>query len=571
MEFDELSTFLHRQVSLFNVLDENKCQEISIGCDHKHYNQGAIISDDNSDSALYVVLSGELAAYDSSEDDPQTTELIRYRTGHFFETPNLALSSRINHIKVLKDTELLILTRIALDEIIVSFLRKLSFFYNLPEEQLRAVACEVRVESFRPNEFLFEQDDKANAFYIVISGEVAMIIHSEMAEGDIIEEEIASYGPGSSFGERGVLGNQRRAASAKIKERTALLILPADRFQKITTKYTEIALNLYRYLAEQLEVQSVEYWRAARDNEKMRELIQSAKMAALGQLVAGVAHEINTPVGSISSNSNQLEEILEETKTYFDDLQPVIEDFYKDGHLESVAKEMGYSLNDSTRELVQEYINQQNQYIRVYYENDVDIETLFQDMKDISDELGEASDRIKEMVRSLARFARLDEAEHKKVDVHEGLESTLALLRHELKYKVIVEKEYDEDLPEIICYPNQLNQVFMNILSNAIQALELDKLQDNEKGYIRIKSYQEDGWAVISIGDTGTGIEPNQLNKIFEPYFSTKGAAAAAGGLGLGLGLSISQKIIQEKHLGKLEVESEKGKGSTFFIKLPLE
>jgi signal transduction histidine kinase len=111
----------------------------------------------------------------------------------------------------------------------------------------------------------------------------------------------------------------------------------------------------------------------------------------------------------------------------------------------------------------------------------------------------------------------------------------------------------------------------MNILMNALQALEVDKLPEGVKGLIRIETYQEDKWVVVAISDTGKGISKGHLERIFEPFFSTKGAAAAAGGLGLGLGLSISHKIIHEKHLGKIKVESEVGKGTTFFIKLPVE
>jgi signal transduction histidine kinase len=111
----------------------------------------------------------------------------------------------------------------------------------------------------------------------------------------------------------------------------------------------------------------------------------------------------------------------------------------------------------------------------------------------------------------------------------------------------------------------------MNILMNAIQALELDELEKGEKGRIRIGTYLEHGWVVIAISDTGVGIAPEDYDKVFEPFFSTKGAAAAAGGLGLGLGLSISRKIVEEKHAGKIEFESELGRGTTFYIKLPFE
>lgn len=567
MNLNEFGIFLG-QIPLFTDLCAERCQKIGSSGQLVAYRRGDVLSADDFRNALYVVLSGELVTIKDERDKEDPAEVLSYTTGHFFEGLRLVLSPRVDRIGVLEDAELLILDRATLDEVVLSFLRKLSFFRNLPDEALQAIARQVYVECYNTGEILFRQGDPAGALYIVISGEVAMI--RQYGEEDrVFEEEIRSYGRGLSFGERGVLVDQSRAAGARVKERASLLVLQADRFQQLVTQYPQIALDLYRYLADLLEEQSVTSWRAARDVEKMKELIQSTKMAALGQLVAGVAHEINTPVGAIYSDSNQLGEILAEATEYYEQLPKVIMRFYEEDHMQSIANELGYDVDVRTRELLERYVARQLGYVQHFYER-VDMAGFFEDMKDISDELSEASVRIRDMVRSLANFARLDQAELKTVDVHEGIDSALSLLHHELKYKVIVEKIYGV-LPEITCYPNQLNQVFMNILMNAIQALELDKLNEGQKGLIRIETYQEDGWATIAITDTGKGIHPEYLDKIFEPFFSTKGAAAAAGGLGLGLGLSISRKIVEEKHRGKIEVKSKVGEGSTFFVKLPLE
>lgn len=567
MNANEFCTLL-RQIPLFSVLSDERCQEISLGGRLVAYPRGDVLFAGDSRDALYVVMSGELVTIKDGLGEEEPAEVLRYTTGHFFEGLHLVLGPRVDRIRVLEDAELLIFDRATLDEVVLFFLRELSFLRDLPGKALYAMAREVHVESYGTGEVIFRQGDPAGALYIVICGDVAMIRQYEEKD-QIVEEEIHSYGQGLSFGERGVLADQSRAASARVKERASLLVLQAHRFQQLVVQDPEIALNLYRYLADLLEEQSVMYWRAARDVERMQEIVQSTKMAALGQLVAGVAHEINTPVGAIYSDSNQLKGILAEATEYYEQMPRIIMKFYDDNHLDAIANELGYVVDVRTRKLVERYVTLQLDYVQHFYER-ADMAGLIADMKDISDELDEASARIRDMVRNLANFARLDQAELKTVDVHEGIDSTLSLLHHELKYKVIVEKAYG-DLPEITCYPNQLNQVFMNILMNAIQALKLDKLRNGEKGLIRIETYRENGWAVIAIMDTGKGIPPKHMGKLFEPFFSTKGAAAAAGGLGLGLGLSISRKIVEEKHHGKIEVKSKVGEGSTFFIKLPLE
>ena len=167
-----------------------------------------------------------------------------------------------------------------------------------------------------------------------------------------------------------------------------------------------------------------------------------------------------------------------------------------------------------------------------------------------------ASERIVCIVRSLRNFARLDEAELKTADLHEGLDSTLTLVRHQLKNRIEVVKEYG-DIPAIRCRPNQLNQVFMNLLVNAAQAVE-------GKGRITIRTFQSGDIVNIQISDSGKGIPQENLSRIFDPGFTTKGV-----GVGTGLGLSICFKIAQD-HGGDISVESEVGRGSTFTLRLPV-
>ncbi len=235
-------------------------------------------------------------------------------------------------------------------------------------------------------------------------------------------------------------------------------------------------------------------------------------MAAMGQLVAGVAHELNTPLGTLKSNV----------------------DLFQRGLIKlggSLKEQAEAGENDSTG--------------------------ILQLLKTLADSSVEAVERAGTIVTDLRRFARLDEAEFGRVDLHECLDRTLSLLSRQLGNAVQIRKDY-ADLPLVDCYPKQLNQAFMNLLMNAAQAIE------EEKGEILIKTAHQKDEVLVEIRDTGKGIPEEQLEKIFEPGFTTKGV-----GVGTGLGLSIVHQII-ERHRGRIDVESQVGQGASFKIWLPL-
>jgi signal transduction histidine kinase len=244
------------------------------------------------------------------------------------------------------------------------------------------------------------------------------------------------------------------------------------------------------------------------------QLIMREKMASLGNLVAGVAHEINNPIGAVKSAADT-----------------------SSRSIQLVCSEL-----DGAVDLNEIRGNKRFQ-------------TALQILKNNNDLTLTASGRIAEIVKSLKSFARLDEAEFQDADVHEGLESTLSLLHHELKNRIEVRKNYG-DIPKIPCYPNQLNQVFMNVLSNAGQAII-------DRGVITITTKRHGDNAVITISDDGCGIDTDTLDRIFDPGFTTKGV-----GVGTGLGLSITYNIIK-RHNGDIAVESEPGRGTTVTITLP--
>lgn len=262
--------------------------------------------------------------------------------------------------------------------------------------------------------------------------------------------------------------------------------------------------------------------------EAQGHLLQSEKMASLGQLAAGVAHELNNPIGFVYSNMGTLE-------GYVNDI------FAINGALEEACKSPSAGAQEQVKKLKQD---RDYDYIR---------QDIFQLMAQSKDGLA----RMRKIVQDLKDFSHVGEEGWKWVDLHRGIESTLNIVWNELKYKCQIVKEYGR-LPEVYCMPSQINQVLMNMLVNAGQAIE-------DKGVVTIRTGKQDNRVWIEIEDTGRGIPADQIKRIFEPFYTTKPV-----GIGTGLGLSLSFGIVQ-KHRGKIEVRSEVGKGTTMRIWLPIK
>ena len=259
------------------------------------------------------------------------------------------------------------------------------------------------------------------------------------------------------------------------------------------------------------------------------QLLQSEKMASIGQLAAGVAHEINNPIGYVHSNLGSLGK-------YIDNLFAIVSAYE--------AAEGDYQPGSACLPRLQAVKKQ------------FDLAFLREDIPALLTESRDGITRVKKIVQDLKDFSHVDEAEWQTTDLHQGLDSTLNIVWNELKYKVEVVKEYG-NLPEIECIPSQLNQVFMNLFVNAGHAIET-------RGTLTIRTGAEAEQVWVEIADSGKGIAPEHLTRIFEPFFTTKPV-----GKGTGLGLSLSYGIIQ-KHHGRIEVESAPGMGTTFRVWLPV-
>ena len=283
-----------------------------------------------------------------------------------------------------------------------------------------------------------------------------------------------------------------------------------------------------RKYKKDLENRNVELAKRKAELERMQtQLVHNEKMASLGQLAAGVAHELNNPAGFILSNMSALPDYLrrlEKVLSVYDKVSLSPEDF------EAVAVEKTV----------------------------VDYDRIFSDLNSIATDSFGGAERIQGIVQNLRMFSRLDEAELKEVDVHEGIDSTIRLLSQYFTSPSLTLHRIYGSLPRINCYAGQLNQVWMNLLVNAAQAI------GDRSGDVSIKTSGQGQTVAVSVSDNGNGIAPEHINRIFDPFFTTK-----AVGDGTGLGLSISHGIVA-RHGGTLTVESEVGRGATFNVVLPV-
>jgi signal transduction histidine kinase len=301
------------------------------------------------------------------------------------------------------------------------------------------------------------------------------------------------------------------------------ILLARTRTQLELKKAHDRLKNQNAYLEMELERRHLE-------NQQVHlQLLQSEKLAAIGQLAAGIAHEINNPVGFVNSNLNTLNTDIQDIFTLLEDYDSLLAD-------NPIAVEMLHKLNDLKKK--------------------IDLEYLRDDIPQLISESMEGLSRVRNIVQDLKDFSHAESNDWELADLHKGIDSTLNIISNEVKYHCTVHKVYG-DIPEIVCLPSQLNQVFMNLLVNAAQSIETHC-------EITICTGRSDREVWVEVSDNGKGIAPEHLTRLFEPFFTTKPV-----GKGTGLGLSISQNIVR-KHGGRIEVNSKVGLGSTFRVWLPI-
>ncbi len=363
--------------------------------------------------------------------------------------------------------------------------------------------------------------------FILIGSAVAALVglffvHRSMRVLDVLETAVTDLA---------IPDNLKHGIESALEAETAKLNPLTDHpeFGPLAGTISNLYHRLGRSLAETQQVAGELESAYEQLKSTQSQMLQQEKMASVGQLAAGVAHEINNPMGFISSNLGTLQRYQKKLSSYLNQLEEWLE---QNTSTDLVAQQKELKKKDK-------------------------INFILEDIADLVEESSEGALRVREIVQNLKSFSRVDQKEFFKADLNDCLDSTISIAMNEIKYKATIEKDFGE-IPLLSCYPQQLNQVFLNILVNAAQAIK-------GSGIIKLKTWAEESFVVISISDNGAGIPADIQEKIFDPFFTTKPV-----GDGTGLGMSISYEIIK-KHKGNITVDSQVGQGTTFTIKLPID
>lgn len=456
----------------------------------------------------------------------------------------------------------------------IEALRRLPLFADLSETDLDWLSARAEPVTVEAGEKLIEEGDPGEAAYIVVDGEFEVIKKS--GHQDIV---IAVREAGEVFGEMALIDQAPRMATVRALRESKVLKIGGEAFKLLLAQSPSANLSILQTVSQRL-----------RQNEAL--LRQNEKMAALGTLAAGLAHELNNPAAAVRRSSNQLIPALAEWNTVMSELQHLSltgEQIATIDHLKtqiesprsavSVPDPLTQSDHESELQtwLEQRGVSEAWRLAPTFISSSWDINALskleeafpapllYAVLKwlasglivySLLDEVNLGAERVSEIVKAVKAYAYLDQAPIQVVDIHEGLDNTLIILRHKLLGIEIV-REYAPDLPHIEAHGSELNQVWTNILDNAAFAME-------GKGVLRLRTFAEDGHVVVEIQDSGPGIPPAIQQRIFEPFFTTK-----PPGVGTGLGLHIVYSIIYN-HNGRISVTSQPG-STCFQITLPIQ
>lgn len=457
------------------------------------------------------------------------------------------------------------------------FLSQISLFQGMSHEDLHFIAESVEIVTINKGETLFHEGDQADRAFFVKEGEVEIL--KESSGREVL---LAVRGAGSVIGEMALLQSVPRSATVRARSDTVFYAIGREDFDRLLHSSSSAMQSIFETMLERFKSDQVS-------------LRQSEKMAQLGTLTAGVAHELNNPAAAVKRSSEQLVgaiKSLDSAYVYicqlgFDEqqwkeLDRLSEKAYKSATSPLELDALTRSDRESQFEEWLEEREVENSWmiapnlVNLNFDEE-ELATLAMrfpaekllciigwldatfTVYSLLNELALGSGRIFTIVKSLKSYAYLDQAPIQSVDVCEGLDDTLTILHNKLKSNISVKKEYDQDLPEIMAYGSELNQVWTNILDNAI-----DALQDQERAQIIIRTRQESDWIVVEIEDNGPGIPENVRSNIFDAFFTTKGP-----GKGTGLGLNISYNIVVQKHRGDIKVRTKPGE-TVFEVWLPI-
>lgn len=462
----------------------------------------------------------------------------------------------------------------------VEFLARLPLFAGLQREELEQLYSMSELLTLQPGGLVMAEGDPATTAFVLLEGQVEVTKHT--GEREIVLDRRDA---GELLGEIALLEGGIRQATVRAATPVQLLCISRETFQQVLAKCPSAMSAVLGTVTKRLRAMEV----TVRQNEKM---------AALGTLSAGLAHELNNPSAAVQRGAGQLHAALAQLQRVTAELSRLN---FTHAQLEMIAR-LGQEmptrqpLSDTLDPLVRSDLESavqdwlEERAVEDAWElapaivnlgwTRADMETLTEDMVPaqaagfgcwlgtaasmyaLLDEVRAGAQRISNIVKAVKSYSQLDRAAIQYVDVHEGIEDTLIILRHKLKQGVTVVRAYDRTLPRIEAYASELNQAWTNIIDNAIDAM-------HGKGEITLKTYRDPGSlagdVVVEITDNGPGIPPDIQPRIFEAFFTTK-----PPGLGTGLGLNIVYNIIVKQHRGDIEVSSQPGK-TTFTVRLPLK
>ncbi len=453
-------------------------------------------------------------------------------------------------------------------------LRSLPLFEGLSEDDLDTLYQMARVVTVPAGELLIREGDRGDTLYIILDGEIE--VTQRVGGREVL---LAVRRAGDYIGEMSVLDDSPRVASVRTLTECQLLVIGKLAFQTLMSCSRTAPMAVLSKMA----------WRL-RSTESM--LLQNEKMAALGTLAAGLAHELNNPAAAISRSAGQLRDSLVEWEWLAGRLAVLCMDPIQAEVVDRLRAEMGrrvavvavldpISVGDREDELahwleehsVERAWEVSAALVAAGWDRE-SLEALTGPLREshlpvvlrwlaasaaaytLLSEVSRSSEAISEIVRAVKTYSYLDQAPVQDVDVRESLENTLMILRHKLKQGIRVRREYQEDLPVIEAHGSELSQVWTNIIDNAIDAMDGD-------GELILRVYATERDLMVEIADTGPGIPPDVQARIFEPFYTTKGP-----GVGTGLGLHIAYNIVADKHGGDISVDTGSD-GTTFRITLP--